>query len=118
MSIESFPNELLSKIFIEAAAEDPEFSCLSRQLLPKKHDLGFIFVRPARWLRSTTNVALSHVSQTFRIIAIDTPELWVNVSNLQSKAELEVYLQRSKQDQISRQGLFAHNQTTLHDFCQ
>ncbi|KLO06804.1 hypothetical protein SCHPADRAFT_910046 [Schizopora paradoxa] len=96
-SIQSFPNELLSKIFIEAAAEDPEISCLSRQLVPKKHDSGFIFVRSARWLRSTTNIALSHVSHTFRIIAIDTPELWANVSNLQRKEELEVYLRRSKQ---------------------
>ncbi len=96
-TINTFPNELLSKVFIEAAAENPKTSCLSRQLVPKKHNSGYIFVRPALWLRSRTNVALSHVCRLFRTIAIDTPELWVNVSNLQTKEELDVYLQRSKQ---------------------
>jgi len=96
-TIDTFPNELLSKVFIEAAAENPETSCLSRQLVPKKHNSGYIFVHPALWLRSRTNVALSHVCRLFRTIAIDTPELWANVSNLQTKEELDVYLQRSKQ---------------------
>lgn len=96
-AIESFPEELLAKIFIDAVGDDPETSCLSRQLVPRKYSRRGVLQSSARYKRSTTNVRLSHVSQGFRIVALDTPQLWANVSNLQSKVELEVYLQRSRQ---------------------
>ncbi|KLO06803.1 hypothetical protein SCHPADRAFT_678021 [Schizopora paradoxa] len=97
LAIELFPDELLAKIFIEAVGEDPEISCLSRRLVPKKYNYLGVFQSSARYIHSTTNVKLSHVSHAFRIVALETPQLWANVSNLQSKEELEVYLHRSKQ---------------------